>query len=391
MRKDSQMAGDRERPANLQRQSPARPSFFIRKGLAAGLLCALPHAALMAETGIHPWLDRGDQLTATLNVDGKVVCQIHKEVAPDDGMRREPSCVFAMPAGAKTAVLTGTLKRHGVAKPVMFNRQWKLVDAAPYTQAIHDPQASLGQRWLNWSKQLDGFQKKHPDEYFSAFRAKPGPAVAAEIEATEERLRMPLPAALKEVLRLQIEAGDSRFHKPKELVTVEQMLLGDWDYKSLDKILPPAVLARYRRSVAVFTEVGDGLGALAFDPQGVQTGETSNAWGDQHGKGAQPSVPPQGVWFWIHQDSIDQPTLLLTRERKAASDEQALLSVLQRFEVSSVLESVVEAGWVAPVDDEKTIWVDSAHPRALMQLHFDEKKPKLWLRSYDHFYSLLAF
>ncbi len=372
------------------RQSSAHLSFFLSKCLAAGLLYTLPHTALMAETGVHPWLDRGDQLTATLKVDGKVVCQIRDEVAPHDGMRREPSCVFAMPANATTAVLTGSLKRHGVKKPVAFNRKWNVVDAAPYTQALYDPQASLGQRWLNWSKQLDGFQKKHPAEYFSGFRAKQGPAIATEIAAAEKRLRMPLAAAFKEVLRLQIEAGDSRFHRPKELVTVEQMLLGDWDYKSLDKILPPAVLARYRRSVAVFTEVGDGLGALAFDPQGVQTGEPSNAWGDQHGAGAQLSLPPRGVWFWIHQDSIDQPTLLLTRERQAASDEQALLSVLQRFEVSSVLDSVVIAGWVAPVDDEKTIWVDSAHPRSLMQLHFDGKKPKLWLRSYDHFYSLLA-
>jgi hypothetical protein len=103
-----------------------------------------------------------------------------------------------------------------------------------------------------------------------------------------------------------------------------------------------------------------------------------------------PSAAPQGVWFWVHQETLNQPALLLDRQRQAVSDEKALLSVLQRFVVDGVLESVVEAGLVAPVDEEKTIWVDSAHPRALMQLHFDEKKPKLWLRSYDHFYSLLG-
>lgn len=368
--------------------------------VAALMTAALLPSLALAETGIHPWLEQGDELTATLKIDGKVVCQISNEVALHDGMRREPSCVFDLAPGAKTATLTGTLKRPGWMqkttalkqhwKPIAFSHRWNLVDAAPYTQGLYDPQSSLGQRLLNWSKQLDSYQQKYPAEYFSAFRAKPGPDISKDISAAEKRLRMQLPGALKEILRLQTEMGDSYFHKPKDLQTVEQMLLRDWDYKALPTILPPDVLARYSRSLAVFTEVGDGLGALAFDPQGVHKAEASNVWGDQHGPGAQPSVPLKGVWFWIHQDTIDNPMLLLDRHRQAVSDEQALLSVLQRFEVDDVLESVVKAGWVAKVDDQKTIWVDSAHPRALLQLHFDDKKPRLWMRSYDHFYSLLA-
>ncbi len=350
----------------------------------------MPHAALMAYTGIHPRLDPGDQVSATLKVDGKVVCEIRNEVAKHDGMRREPSCVFSMPTGAKTAVLNGTLKRKGAAKPLTFYRRWALFDAAAYTRTLHDPQASLSRRWLNWSTQLDSYRSKQPDKYFSSFRAQPGSARAADIVAAEKRLRMPLPAALKEVLLLQIDVGDSRFHKPKELVTVEDMLLGDWDYKSLDKILPANVLARYRRSVAVFTEIGDGHGALAFDPQGVQPGEPSHAWGDGHGAGAQPSVPSKGVWFWIHQDTIDRPTLLLTRERTSVSDELALMSVLQRFKVSRLLDAVADAGWAPPINTEKTLWVDSAHPRALMHLYFDGKKPKIELLNYDYFYSLFV-
>jgi hypothetical protein len=247
---------------------------FFRR-LAAALFCTVPHAALMAETGIHLWLERGDQLTATFKVDGKVVCQIAQDVTPHDGMRREPSCVFVMPADAKAAVLTGALTRKGASKPMSFNRQWRLVDAAPYTQALYGPQDSLSQRWLNWSTQLEKLQKKYPDGNFSGFSAKPGPALGADIAAAEKRLRMPLPVALKELLSLDVKVGDSFFHKPKNLVTVEKLLI-EWDTPSLEKILSPAVLARYRRSVAVFTEVGDGLGALAFDPQGVQAGESSN-------------------------------------------------------------------------------------------------------------------
>lgn len=358
--------------------------------LTAGVLCAAPHAAVMAQTGIHPWLSRGDQLSATLSVDGKEVCKITEEVAPHDGMRRAPSCMFGMPPGAKKATLIGTLTRNGAAKPMAFSRQWRLVDAAPYTKTLYDTRATLSQRWLNWSAQLEKLQTKYPDGNFSAFSAKPGPALVAELDAAEKRLRMPLPAALKEISRLELEVGDSFLHKPQSLVNVEKLLVSEWGSPALEKIVPPAALARYRRSMAFFTEVGDGLGALAFDPQGVQPGEPSNAWGDRHGAGAQVSSPPRGVWFWVHQDSIGEPTLLLNQERQAVSDEQALLTVLQRLVIDRVLESVAEAGWVPAVDDEKTIWVDSAHPSAFLQLHFDDKKPKLWLRSYDHYYSLLG-
>ena len=66
-----------------------------------------------------------------------------------------------------------------------------------------------------------------------------------------------------------------------------------------------------------------------------------------------------------------------------------MIRVLRRLVLGSVLESAVESGDAPVVDNEKTIWVDSSHPHALMQLHFDGKKPRLWLRSYDHFYSLL--
>lgn len=363
-------------------------SFYL--SLASAFLCAAPQAAQLAQTGIHPWLGRGDQLNATLKVDGKVVCQINNEVAAHDSMRREPSCAFTMPPSAKNAILSGTLTRSGAAKPMAFSKQWHLVDAAPYTQALYDGNASLSQRWLNWSAQLEKIQKKYPDNDFPLAGVKPDPALPAALAAAEQRLGMPLPAALKEILRLGPALKDSFFHKPQSLVSVEKLLISEWGSPALEKIVPAATLARYRRSVAVFTEVGDGLGALAFDPQGVRPGEPSHAWGDGHGAGAQPSQPQRGVWFWLHEETIGEPTLLLNQQRQAVSDEQALLTVFQRLVLDRMLSAVAEAGLVPAVDDEKTIWVDSAHPNALLQLHFDDKKPKLWLRSYDRFYSLLG-
>lgn len=341
-----------------------------------------------ARTGIHPWLQAGDRLVASLQVDGQPVCHID-EVAAHDGMRRQPSAEFRMPTGAKKALLTGTLTRKEDNKAIAFKRAWALVDAAPYTSALHDGGLALDQRLLKFSAQLEALDQAHGAYRFREFRAEAGTPVDEELAEAGRRLGLGLPPALAQVLGLKTEVGNSYFHRPKDLATVEQTLLsGSWGHESLETQLSPEVLARYRRSVVVFTEVGDGLGALAYDPRDVQPGEASNAWGDSHGPGAE-AAPSQGVWFWLHQDSLNQPTLLLDRQRRPATGEDAMLSVLRRLVVGTVLEAANEYGDHTAVDDEKTIWVDSSHPHALLQLHFDGNKPRLWLRSYDHFYALL--
>lgn len=341
-----------------------------------------------ARTGIHPWLQTGDKLVARLEVDGQPVCHI-EEIAAHSGMSRQPSAEFHLPAGAKKALLTGTLTREEDGKAISFKRAWNLADAAPYTSVLHDSAVTLDQRLLKFSARLEALDQANSDYRFREFRAEAGEPVDEALAAAGRRLGMQWPPAVAQVLGLKTELGNSYFHRPQDLTTVEATLLsGIWGHESLEDQLAPEVLARYRRSVAVFTEVGDGLGALAYDPQGVVPGEASNAWGDSHGPGAE-AAPGQGVWFWLHQESLNEPTLLLDRQRRPATGEEAVIRVLRRLVLGSVLESAVESGDAPVVDNEKTIWVDSSHPHALMQLHFDGKKPRLWLRSYDHFYSLL--
>lgn len=343
-----------------------------------------PHA----RTGIHPWLQAGDRLVATLQIDGRTVCHID-EVAAHNGMRRQPSAEFHLPAGAGKALLAGTLTREEDHKTISFKRAWRLVDAAPFTSVLHDDALALDQRLLKFSARLEALDQAHSDYRFRDFRAEAAAPVDEELAEAGRRLGFEPPPVLALVLGLKTQVGYSHFHHPRDLATVESTLLsGVWGHESLEDQLAPDVLARYRRSVAVFTEVGDGLGALAYDPLGVRPGEPSNAWGDSHGPGAE-TAPSQGVWFWMHQGSLNEPTLLLDRQRHPCSGEEAVLSVLRRLVLGSLLESLVESGDAPLVDDETAIWVDSSHPHALMQLHFDGKKPRLWLRSYDHFYSLL--
>jgi hypothetical protein len=126
-------------------------------------------------------------------------------------------------------------------------------------------------------------------------------------------------------------------------------------------------------------EIGDGLGALAWDPDGVAPGEPPNTPADEGNSGARPTIPNEGVWYWLHQEHIAEPGLLLDDEYKPQDAESALTNVFKRLALS-------QAG--SP-ESENQLLVDTAHPRNLLQLHFDEpRKPRLRLRSYDYHYSL---
>lgn len=96
--------------------------------------------------------------------------------------------------------------------------------------------------------------------------------------------------------------------------------------------------------------------------------------------GVRPGPVGEGVWFWLHQEHIAEPVLLLDDDYRPKTAEAALTHVFQRFALS--------AG-DGPETDEG-LMVDTANPRAaLLQLHFDgPRNPRLWLRSYDYHYSL---
>ncbi len=346
-----------------------------------------------ADTGVHLWLEKGDKFKGELSIDSKAVCSFDL-ISSHDGMQRKPTCTFEMPKNAKHAVLVATLTRAKSKKMINLKDQWQLHDAAEFTSPLYDAKLGIAQRMLKFSEQLKALDAKHSSSLlkyadFSAFEAKARSALSKDFDAAEKRLGFALPKALHDMLSLVVtKIRDSDFHAPKDLVSVEQMLLKEWDYKNLAKLLSVETLARYRRSVAVLTEVSSGLGALAYDPQGVKAGEPSNAWGDTEGTGA--VANKQGVWFWVHESHINEPVLLLDRDGRPRSHELSLLAPLQRISLDIMLESIAERG-IVKFDDKKSIWIDSSHPKAMLQLHVDDdkRKARLWLRSYDHHYSLL--
>ncbi|SCB39135.1 hypothetical protein GA0061100_11874 [Rhizobium hainanense] len=329
------------------------------------------------KAGIHPWIEIGQQITVDIAIDGEVVAHLdHKAVLP--GLKKLPAVVFDLPAGLKQLQLRGSFI-DAEGRITTFTRTWTVRDIAEASAPLYDQTRPLIERIRNFAGMSELVQLDAP-------RRDGGVTAEAAFRKLETRLGVQLPAPLRQILSsADINVEDSSFLSPPNLVAVTELLLSGWGYTrsggdiALDKLVSATVLARYDRSVAVFVEVGDGLGALAWDPAGVTSGEPPNTWGDKGNPGAQPSTPNDGVWFWLHQEHISEPELLLDDDYRPKDAEAALIHVFQRFCLSQIDSP----------ESESELVIDSNLPRNLLQLHFeDPTKPKLWLRSYDYHYSL---
>ena len=347
--------------------------------LPCGLLQAQPQAVAQGpRAGIHPWIDAGDKVVADVIADGKLVAQLDHQ-ATQPGLKKPPALVFALPVGLKRLRLKGQVTQGGKASS--FDKTWTVRDMAPYSAPLYDQ----GKPWI---ERVRGLAAKLEDR---AVTVKAGDGGAAKKPAKtafadlEKSLGVPLPPMVRVLGDWQIQIGDSYFLSAASMRKVTDMLLSEGGYErkgkdGLDTLLAPDVRARYDRSLAVFIEVGDGLGALAWDPAGVTAGEAPNTWGDKGNPGARPGAPGEGVWYWLHQGHINKPELLLDDDYRPKTAEAVFTHVFQRFALSTL----------ELAESENDLEVDTANPRPnLLQLHFDgPRKPRLWLRSYDYHYSL---
>ncbi len=342
---------------------------------------APPLHAAKGRAGIHPWLQVGEQVNADVLADGKAIARLeHTATLP--GLKKLPSVVFDLPENLSRLELRGS-HVDAQGKATSFRRRWSVLDMARISHPLYDTARPLVER-IRAFAELSGLVE--------VGNARPPAGTNAEAEAAlieaEARLGTTLPSPLRVLLaEADIRIDNSYFLQPHRLQTAEGLLLGLGGYGDgngdgnggLGALLPPSVLARYRRSVAVFAEIGDGLGALAWDPQGVVAGEPPNSAGDQGNPGAQPATPNEGVWYWLHQEHIAEPALLLDDDYQPQTAEAALTHVFKRLALSQA----------ASPESEEQLLVDTAHPRNLLQLHFDEpRKPQLRFRSYDYHYSL---
>ncbi|WP_205928169.1 hypothetical protein [Rhizobium leguminosarum] len=106
--------------------------------------------------GIHPWLGVGEQVTADVVLDGKVVAQLN-DTATLPGLKKLPALVFNLPPGLKRLQLRGSL-RDAEGRTGSFSKTWTVRDMAPISATLYDGSRPNGcgllPRKPNWRKRL---------------------------------------------------------------------------------------------------------------------------------------------------------------------------------------------------------------------------------------------
>lgn len=340
--------------------------------------CALLAQAPVSgmHVGIHPWLQAGDSVAAEVLADGKMVGQFEYR-SVQAGLPKLPAATLSVPVGTQRIQLRGTVSMAG--KIARFNRTWTVRDLASISASLYDQ----GKSWPQRIHALEPKVKMPEGEEtlgIEPAKAQAGePSSSAAFQALEKRLGAPVPLAVMQLLAdWDVRIGKSRFLRPAEMATLTELMHRDFGYPRTgkdapDNFLSPGVRDRYARSLAVFVEVGDGMGALAWDPKGLTLEEQARL-----GSGtAAPATPGQGLWFWMHDEMAVKPSLLLDEDGRPRSSDAALASVFERFALHN---------WASP--GTNGLVLDSANPVGnLLQLHFGQARtPELGLHSYNDHY-----
>ncbi len=200
----------------------------------------------------------------------------------------------------------------------------RVIDLAELTRTLRDSSKPFGERLLNFQRACEAFVKKHPEfgedgsfELLSVQKTS-----LADISAAEKRLGYQLPTEHVSLLQSfgAFTIDDSYVVPAPQLKNAFEQMAVDWEtpHASLNR-LPASSQKFYRSSVLLFTEVGDGLGGLAYRP-----GTTEFCEG-------------QPTFHWTHQDSIDEPRLLKNHDGKCKNYSDAMIwllaqQALQRLE-----------------------------------------------------------
>jgi hypothetical protein len=350
---------------------------------------------LSRTTSIHPNLSPGDQISADLCADAMLLGRLDFQ-ANHEGPRRVPALEFQLPTAASELTLRGKLQR-GDGRCSLFCRRWRLLKLGSLTATLYNG-TSMASALLSFERRLDALAKHSDGRFRSPMRVSmiaPTPH-AAFVRAAIEMVGF-LPGELVDMCRLRVAIGSGAFVPPTQTQTVahglrERGLFGTgandaWPW------LSQQTRARYQRSLLVFLDAPLGI-ALGWDPHDVRPGEATNSILDLDAGGAVLGQRGRGVWYWIHTTRIDEPELVLSRDRTPSDATSALMQVVQRLAIAGapgrcnrpdaladyLLESA--SARIAQLGADFLI-TDNARPGDAYTLSFDQTGARPQLRSLD--------
>jgi hypothetical protein len=180
-------------------------------------------------------------------------------------------CRFELPPGASTLTVRGSATQlvwssgKSALKSANGEMTLPLVDAAPMMAPLRDRRLSVAERW----KRARAGDAALAGSYGGvALIEARGAATPSDITAAERRLGFTLPASYRDLATAVggLELSDHFVPAPPDLSTADRTILVSWGYgaEGTPKVVSPRALERLKRSVLLFFEVGDGMGAQLF-------------------------------------------------------------------------------------------------------------------------------
>lgn len=232
-------------------------------------------AAAAAPADLYAFLSPGESVVLDIGA-----CRV--ETAHDEAHYRTPVCRLELPA---SGLLEVKGEVHFERRRVVVDTRFEVVDLGIYTRPLLEGEGDYGQRF---GAMIDAFAALAEARGFYAMLERGEPAGEQALREAEQRLGFALPPDFAALLRRQgaVGVGDHAFTGAEDLRPALEELEKGWG----ETALTPATRAALRDAVVLYTENGDGLGALIYRPGKIDECD--------------------GAFYWTHQETINQPELL---------------------------------------------------------------------------------
>lgn len=327
--------------------------------MMAFLLVAMMHSPTTATT-IEVKTDWVPEGTAefSFHAAGRELCRFSGR-APAGANLERGACRFELPDGTRELEVRGSFERttwlprerRTVLRAARGSRTFRLRDLSPLVAPLRDHQLSWSQRVTRTLGAQGAVASEFEGE--ELLRVEGSPVTRAELDAAEQRLGWPLPAAYRSLMQQvgPVALGRASIVSPADLETFDRTL-ASWGYRSSGAWLEwmtPEMVAQASRAVALVTEPGDGTGA-----QLVMLGQ-------EH------ACPEQLATTYAHDDSMAEDLERLVRgEIECKSFDELFIAWHARSVIGGYKELLVDEDGELP-----QVLIDTSASEQTLHLRYE--------------------
>jgi hypothetical protein len=290
------------------------------------LLAAAATSAVPLE--LHVIVMSGESIDGMLRADSRDACRLDFKHDPANVMR----------LGCRLDLAPGT-------RIDFEGESWTTLDFGPVTSPFAES-GDFGERFERYAAALDAFGRKHAaDGWYGNPIERAEPVSAADLDEAEQRIGQPLPAEFRQLLqRMGAASVDDHAFSGEDLRSTYDHMISDWGTpaESMRADLGAATETLFRATTILFTEVGDGLGGLLY-----RASDHACAGG--------------AAYWYVHQDSINEPELLRTTAGGCANFAQSVHWLLDEFVTDQVQDNL----------PERTLLIDPLSAGSRLQMSLD--------------------